>query len=262
MLRSFKSFRGYGLSAQDGDIGKVEDLLLDDRDWTLRYLVADTGNWLPGRLVILSPQSLLEPDWQNRVLHVDLTRHQIENGPPIEEDKPVSRRKEESVIAYYGWPAYWIPAGPGSTPGYAGAPGAVAGVEAASGRRPADAPEADEEVHLRSAVELMGYRVQAQDDEIGHVDDFIMDDNEWITRLVVIDTRNWLPGKHVLLSPEWTIGVSWDTRKVRFDLPAEEIKGAPPYDPSEPVNTEDAVKLLDYYGRPQGWATTKAEDSA
>ncbi len=256
MLRSFKGFRGYGLAASDGDIGQVEDLLLDDRDWTLRYLVADTGTWLPGRLVILSPESLGEPDWQNQVLHVKLTCKQIEESPAIEEDKPVSRRNEERIIGYYGWPAYWTPTGPGTGAGYVTTAGAIPADEAGAGA------SEEGEVHLRSAVELMGYRVQAHDDDIGHVDDFVVDEKDWVVRFMVIDTRNWLPGKHVILSPDWVVGVSWDTRKVRFDLPSDKIKDAPPYDPSQPVNAEDALKLLDYYGRPQGWVTTETKGSA
>lgn len=260
MLRSFTSFRGYGIAATDGDIGKVDDLLLDDRDWVVRYLVAETGSWLLERRVILSPESMEHADWHNQVLRVNLSRKQVEDSPPIDSDEPVSRQKEKNLVAYYGWPAYWTPTAPGAGPGYVPMPGELAAAESEAGRaRSEEAEEGDP--HLRSVRELTRYHIQARDDEIGHVEDFIVDEREWIIRFIVADTRNWLPGKRVLLSPDWIVGVSWDTRKVRFDLPRDLIEHAPPYDPSEPVNVGYAVQIYDYFGRPQGWATESLNSS-
>jgi hypothetical protein len=107
--------------------------------------------------------------------------------------------------------------------------------------------------HLRSTREVIGYHIQARDGEIGHVDDLIVDDELWYLRYLVIDTRNWLPGRKVLVAPAWAEQVSWIERKVYIDLKRETIKNSPEFDPSMPVNREYEVQLYDYYGRPRYW---------
>ena len=89
MLRSLKEIKGYVLGAQDGDIGRCSDFLFDDRDWTVRYIVADTKKWLPGRKVIISPMSIGDADASSRTLSVSLTRAQIKDAPPLDDDAPV-----------------------------------------------------------------------------------------------------------------------------------------------------------------------------
>ena len=107
MLQSIKQLYGVKLSASDGEIGHVKDFYFDDQNWAIRYLVVDTGSWLPGRQVLLSPHSLGRLDQGEKVLRVNLTRKQIENCPSIESHKPVSRQYEEEYYRYYGWPYYW-----------------------------------------------------------------------------------------------------------------------------------------------------------
>jgi len=108
--------------------------------------------------------------------------------------------------------------------------------------------------HLRSTNEVAGYRIQAKDDKIGHVEDFIMDDNLWILRYVVIDTRNWLPGgRKVLVSPGWVDHISWADRIVFINLNAKAIENSPEYKPTLPVNREYEERLYDFYGRPYYW---------
>lgn len=248
MLRSFRSIKGHRLGATDGEIGRLHDLLFDDQDWKIRYLVADTGDWLPGRRVLLSPESLLTDDWMEDVLHVNLSKEEIENGPSVASDKPVSRQREEELRQRYGWPAYWVPSPSG------------AGVQAAAW---AEAPAPDQEKnrtedgdpHLRSAREVTGYHVVARDGEMGHIEDFIIEEESRIIRYVIVDTVNWWFGRKVILAPAWVEGISWDTRRVRFDLTREAIKDAPEYDPAHPVNREYEVLLCDYYGRPRHWET-------
>jgi hypothetical protein len=104
MLRSVKALTGYVLQAEDGDIGRSKDFLLDDEQWTVRYLVADTGGWLTGRRVLISPISLDRPDWAGGRFPVRLTRKQIEAAPGLDEDAPASRRYEMQHHAYYGYP--------------------------------------------------------------------------------------------------------------------------------------------------------------
>ena len=95
MLHSIQQRYGEKLRATDGEIGHVRDFYFDDKTWTIRYLVADTGGWLTDRQVLISPHALGHLYPQGKVLLVNLTREQIEKSPSIDEHKPVSRQHEE-----------------------------------------------------------------------------------------------------------------------------------------------------------------------
>ncbi len=242
MLRSTRDLKGYKILATDGEIGHVHDFYFDDRDWILRYLVIDTGKWLPGRRVLISPVALGQPEWSSKLLPVVLSRQQIENSPHISEDEPVSRQHEIDLVRYYDWPTYW-PVSPIGVP----PEGAMKRVEKEEARQEKGDP------HLRSMREVTGYHIAATDGEIGHVEEFIVDDSNWIIRYMVIDTRNILPGKKVIISPQWIDNVDWQESKVEILLTQKSVKQSPEYDPSQPVNREYEEHLYDYYGRPKYW---------
>ena len=264
VLRLMDELRGYTLGALDGDIGSVSDFFFDDEHWVVRYLVVDTGGWLSGRRVLISPIALGEADWQAERLSVALTREQIERSPGIDTHKPVSRRHEAEYAGYYGWPYYW--GGGGLWGPYAypyqmtmAVPPPAAAVQPGQGDDAAEAeePEDPEDAHLRSASEVAGftgYRIRALDDEIGHVADFILDDETWAVRYLVVDTGTWLPGKKVLIAPQWIARVSWEQAQVDVDLPRAAIERSPEFDPSMPVNRQYEARLYDFYGRPVYWA--------
>src|SRR5579872_1234068 len=107
MLRSLKQLYGDTLGASDGELGHVKDFYFDDQNWAIRYLIADTGSWLPKRQVLLSPHSIGHLYQPEKLLLVSLTRQQIEDSPPIESHKPVSRQNEEDYYRHFGWPSYW-----------------------------------------------------------------------------------------------------------------------------------------------------------
>ncbi|MBN1992099.1 MAG: PRC-barrel domain-containing protein, partial [Anaerolineae bacterium] len=107
MLRSVKELKNYTLQAKDGEVGLVVDLYFDDDQWTVRYLVVDTGKWLPGRRVLVNRLALGRPDWQSHVFPVDLTKEQVKNSPDIDLAQPVSRQAEIDLVQHYQWPIYW-----------------------------------------------------------------------------------------------------------------------------------------------------------
>src|ERR1700761_5012901 len=107
MIRSAKELLGHHLGATDGHVGLIKDFYFDDALWVVRYLVADTGSWLSGRLVLISPLALGGFDDEEKVLRVSLTRKQIEHSPSVESHKPLSRRYEQEYYQYYNWPYYW-----------------------------------------------------------------------------------------------------------------------------------------------------------
>ena len=107
--------------------------------------------------------------------------------------------------------------------------------------------------HLRSTEAVTGYNIEAGDVEIGHVDGFVVDDEAWAIRYLEVATRNWWPGKKVLLSPAWIERVSWTESKVYVHLSREAIKNGPEYIESRAITREYEGRLYAHYGRPPYW---------
>ena len=107
MLIKAKKIKGYKLHSLDGEFGEVKEFYFDDRQWTIRYLVAETGNWLTDRQVLISPQALGDINIEERYIVINLTKKMIEDSPSLDSDKPVSRQFKETYYGYYGWPTYW-----------------------------------------------------------------------------------------------------------------------------------------------------------
>lgn len=248
MLRSTKELTGYALLAKDGEIGRCKDFLFDDDRWAVRYMVADTGTWIPEKKILISPLSLGEPDWASNRFPVHLTKEEVENAPPIDEDKPVSRQHEMTLSQYYGYPYYWVGNslwGPEATP-------ARLKEEVERAERASEEEEGGDP-HLRSVRAVSGYDISAVDGEIGHVEEFIVEDDTWALRYMVVDTRNWLPGRKVLVSPSWVEDLDWEEEKASVSMTKEQIEASPEYDPRTPINRDYEARLYDFYGRPVYW---------
>src|ERR1035441_5533863 len=110
MLTKTTNVKGLTIQATDGELGTVDQFYFDDETWAIRYLTVETGGWLGGRQVLISPISVIDTDWQARQLTVALTKTQVENSPDIDTQQPVSRQQEVDYFGYYGYPYYW--AGP------------------------------------------------------------------------------------------------------------------------------------------------------
>ena len=248
MQYSVKDLKGYAIGATDGDIGKLDDFYFDDESWTIRYLVAETGNWLLNRKVLISPFALGKADLSRERLNVTLTKKRVEESPSIDTDKPVSRQHEAAYSDYYRYPYYW--GGP-----YLWGPMAYPRLSDAAQRRNEEARAKREEaydLHLRSANKVTGYHIEATDGDIGHVEDFIIDGETWEIRYIVVDTQNWWAGKKVLVAPQWIDRVNWSDSKVYVDLSRETIKNGPEYHP-EALNRKYEEALYDHYKRQKYW---------
>lgn len=245
MLYKAKSIKGYTLESYDGEIGKVEEFYFDDRHWTIRYLVVDTGSWLTDRQVLISPYALVAVESLEQHITVNLTKKQVEESPPLSSDKPVSQQFEEEYYGYYEWPMYW--AGPFMW-------GAYPYIVRDGNRFEETIPEEKKwDRHLRSTQEVCGYHLQASDGEIGHVEDFIIDDETWAVRYLIINTENWWAGKKVLVSPQWIKRVSWDESKVYVNLPGEIIKQSPEYTDNLILTRDYEFELHRHYNRQGYW---------
>ncbi len=229
MLRSIKQLYGDKLGASDGEIGHVKDFYFDDQNWAIRYLVADTGLWLPGRQVLISPYSLGRLDQVEKVLRVNLTRKQIENSPSIESHKPVSRQYEEEYYRYFGWPYYWQG---DALWGLSGVP-----IFEPPGKPPSNepitpsSPQPDRaDVHLRSTQAVNGYHLRTGDGMIGHVCDFMMDAGSWAIGQLAIKTGHRFSGKEVLIPTKDVDRISYEESTVFVTLTAEAVEQSPRHD--------------------------------
>jgi PRC-barrel domain protein len=214
MLHSIQQRYGEKLRATDGEIGHVRDFYFDDKNWTVRYVVADTGGWLTGRQVLISPHALghLYPDGE--VLLVNLTRKQIENSPSIEQHKPVSRQHEEEFHRYYGHPYYaesWPLWGLVEYPVIAPPPPITYG----QGER--------SDAHLRSARVVKGYKVQATDGVIGDLADYRIDGRTWVIREIVVECGHWYSAKEIFIPTEKVSRISWQESTVYVESPMSAI---------------------------------------
>jgi len=252
MLRKAKDLNGYKLEARDGDIGNIKEFYFDDHSWTVRYLVADTGGWLSGRTVLISPYALSPANEDSKSIPVDLTKIQIERSPSLDTDRPVSRQYEWEYFSFYGWPAYWD--GP-----YTWGPSAYPTL--AQTRWSEASREQTDDPHLRSTRDVSGRDIQAQDGQIGHVEDFVIDDETWMIRYLIVNTQNWLPGKKVLIPTQWIERISWEESKVFVHKTGETIRHSPEYTDQTLITRDHEIKLHRHYGREGYWADDPARST-
>jgi sporulation protein YlmC with PRC-barrel domain len=245
MLKNAKEMKELTIHSSDGEIGRIEEFYFDDEKWTIRYLIVNTGNWLSGRLVLISPVFVTQIDWEKNNIHLNLSKKQIQDSPAIDMHKPVSRQQEADYMDYYRYPYYW---GGGSIWGM--------------GLYPSDFPKTNwettdrrakdlslKDTHLRSTSAVTGYGIATADGDIGEVHDFIVDQQTWSIQYLEVDTGRWLPGKKVLISPDWIDKVSWLDASVSTALSREAIRNAPEYIESKPITREYENGLYSYYGR-------------
>ncbi len=228
MLQNIKQLYGSRLASLDGDIGHAKDFYFDDKAWVIRYLIADTGSWLTGRLVLISPHAFGKWDFYERKLHIKLRKKQIEDSPSIEEHEPVSRQFEEDYYRSFGWPAYWQG---GQMWGMSGYPLVAAPLPADIAARKALEPIADR--HLQSAKTVAGYAVEASDGPVGHMGGFRVDDRSWAVRDLVVETGHWYSGKEVLIPVGKVERIGFAESKVFVNLTRSEIQAAAGNAPAE-----------------------------
>jgi hypothetical protein len=252
MLRHLSDVTGMALHAQDGDIGKVEDFYFDDEGWVVRFLVVRTGGWLLGKRVLISPMSVEKVDWVQKEVRTKLLREQVKNGPEVDTEMPVSRQEELKLHLYYDYPVYW---------GGSALWGNYMDPTALALRMRLSEPEREEaekqvkgDEHLRSSKEVTGYHIGAVDGDVGHVEDFLLEDHTWALRYMVVDTRNWLPGRKVLVFPEWIEEVDWVNRTVKVNLARERIESSPEYEGPAQVDREYEARLFAHYRLPEYWS--------
>ena len=235
MLHEAKQLERFKINANDGDIGYVYDFYFDDLKWIIRYMVVDTGHWLTGRRVLISPLSIGKPDYQTKQLSVKLDKEQIVDSPHISEDEPISQQHQKVLADYYGWPVYWS---------VDPALNAMGAMEMAKEENKKGDP------HLRSIREVRNYNIEATDGNIGYVENFIIDDKNWDIKYLIIDTRkwmHWLPGgEYILITHELIEKIDWAESNVYIKVDKNTIKNAPVYDTKKQIDDKFEYKLYDW----------------
>ena len=218
--------------------------------WLVRWLVVETGSWLSNRKVLLPTLVLGHPNEGEHEFSVRLTKQQVKDSPDIGADRPVSRQMESHIFDYYGWSPYW---GTGFYVGGYG-PGFLAASpplgtsrsllenEIAAHQRDNDDP------HLRSIDAVTGYHIDASDGEIGHVEDFLVADADWSIHCLVVDTKNWWPGRKVLISPASAPEIDWTHKLVHLDVDRQTVRSSPTYDGSTLIDRTYENHFHKYYG--------------
>ncbi len=264
MLNTVSHLTESTVTASDGPIGHVKAAYFDDQAWAIRYLVVDTGDWTAGRQVLLSPYSVQQPVGHGESLTVKLSREQVRNSPDIDTHQPISRQHERALLGYYAHPTYWEGEGLWGMGNEPVAPSGLqrevqAEVDKALHERDVRAGD----LHLRDATRVIGYDIQATDDSIGHVQDFIFDDLSWAVRYLVVDTRNWWPGgQKVLIGIQWIDRIDWATKSVFVTMTRDQVKRSPLYVDDSPLMREDEQQLHDVHGRTGYWVAAAATAAA
>jgi len=203
MLDKASTLKGYLLKGLDGEIGGVKDFYFDDKHWTIRYLVVNTGIRLADRQVLISPYALVSVNKEKRQININLTKKQVEDSPSAESDKPVS--KQSGPVCWEGTPC--------------------------------DRDEKSWDIHLHSAQQLSGFHILASDGEIGHVEDFIIDEKTWAIHKLVVDAQSILPGKKVLVSPDSIGRINMYDTEIFVNISRDAVSQLPEYTDESPTTS-------------------------
>lgn len=217
MYYSAQKMLGFSLHAMDGTLGKVVDYYFEDQSWFLRYVVVELGVLRSRQVLVAAP--LLGPiDPEFRTIDVHLTMAQVEESPELSSDETLMVRHEEALFAHYGWPSYWN--------GYSfdeqyGAANTWLPHPAELGL---DSNQVDP--HVRSMLELVGYKLEAQDGTAGRIDDLVLDDEVWAVRYLVTRTQGWLSGRKVLVLPDWVETIHREEGEVLVDHNTDDVRNS------------------------------------
>lgn len=211
---------GAHLAAADGPIGIVEDVVYEDSSWIIRYLTVETGTWLPSRKVLISPVAVKSVHIPGRVVTTILNIDQVRNAPSVNVHPTLDRQHELAVVEYFDWPRYWEESISRDW---------LPSVSIFNGKKPPHVKVENGRRVLCSFRELYGYRLQAMDGRIGYVDDLIFRSEDWLIRYIVVDTRELLPSRRVLVAPQWVTKCDWDHKRLSVSLTRDEIRHGPPY---------------------------------
>jgi hypothetical protein len=248
MLWNASALNDYPIKATDGQLGTVAGLMYDPSDWSIRWLVVDTGGWLSGRRALLPVAALGQPDPELHHLPVSLTMKQVDECPDVDATEPLSQESEVVISEHYGLPHgrdhfLWG--------GHDGKPSDVIAPERPQGATTAELVERESGqpgALVRSISDITGDSIETSDGDIGHAEDFLIDTALWQVRYLVVHTSSWWPGEKLLVSPLSIAWIDWARSIIHLDVTRQKVKDSPPYVAAETVDGAFEELFHSYYG--------------
>ena len=258
MLRKLNEIKGFTVQGTEEKLGESSDFYFDQDHFVLRYIVLETDGWLKKEQTLISTDEIEAIDYNKKEIKTAMTAEELENGPGIEKNQPISKLMEEKVVKHYDWPLYWASSAPGGVPNIPAGTKMREKLLDFENLTEEEKQEREEKLdsNLRSLNEISGYEIQAVDKSFGKVKDLFVDEEDWLIRYLLIDTRKILPSKKVIIAPEWIRHISWDRQQVFVKKTKKEIKNAPKYkeDRAKKLVSRDYEKdLYDHYNEPEYW---------
>jgi hypothetical protein len=256
MLWGLKSLKKCSVVASDGKLGNFDNAFFERDRWVVPLISIKTGPWLLGRSVLLAPDFVRRIQTRNHRMQIDISKREILRHKTVDQETAISRRKDEDVRNYYGWPLFW-----GYVPGpdlYYPVTGIhqfqFPGVAAEFTPEPKDVVLHTPTGQLKDGEEILGFKVQAIDGEIGYVQDLMIDLEKWKVSYLVVETGSWFYHDRVAISTQWVRDILDLDIQLEVDLMRDTIERSPtPLDESKPWTHAQEQKLYDYYARAKHW---------
>ncbi|MBD3408238.1 MAG: hypothetical protein GF411_19100 [Candidatus Lokiarchaeota archaeon] len=255
MLSIADKIEGYSILTEDGDIGEVVSLLFDDRDWSVQYLVVDVGNLVEEK-VLISTEIADVPIWKKETIPVKVSKQKIKDSPTINLSGPVSEERLTEIHRYYGWAPFRpgiLPSSPTTVPGAAMPISSTITYEIVDESRTEEHVSKEAERHLRSINEVNGYYVEATDESVGNIENFLLDADEWVIRYAVVDVGGWLSEEKRLVANNWIEDVDWLGQKISMKISKNRLEKAPHFDKEKQIDREYEAELFEIYDQPGYW---------
>lgn len=215
MLQQIKFLEGYVLWTKEGRYGKVHEFYFDKMNWTIRYLVADLGHWLQNKFVLIDSIHFGVPEKALKFFTVQLTKEQIDHSPDVHILGP-ALRPDYDLANYFTWPNYFD---------YSQQALRFANSEELNKLK---SEKEDPNINLISSKEIESFRIHATDDLIGHVEDLLVDDSNWMVKQIIVNTRNlFIGGKKVKLNADQVDHIDSTERCVYVNMDIETVKHQP-----------------------------------
>lgn len=231
MYQRLNDLMQYGVRSADGMIGTIHDFYFDDETWSVRYAVINLDPSLGARDILVSTAVFETILPLEGVITTSLTPEKARNSPEIDTEQPITRQQESDLSSYYLVPEYWIP-----NTGYGLGVGDLSAVPMvdleADLQEQQERQENDHEPdsHLYSTMSLLGFHIlTGQNEDIGVVEDFLLDEEDWDIDFLVADVGSWLENRKIILSPDWVERFSRVQSLLFVDLDRQSIEASPEF---------------------------------
>lgn len=265
MLISLREVTGYEMHSRDGKIGIASDFLFDQKSWFIKSIVDKSGKVFSKEL-LFSAGSIGGLDMQEKILHMDLDNEQIKHSPRLTVRDVLNPERflpmdDNKVVFHSDWLNNWNSMRLtvlGKQKKYATTK-ILNSSDLLHQEAMKDASlfvrNDDEEIPtLQSSAMTFGFKISSRNGDMGYMQDFIVNDEDWSIKFLVINTKRNFSGKKILVSPEAIDWISWRRKHVSVDMEKEKLAGCPHFDMSFPLNPELQSAIQEKYECHQYWA--------